>query len=100
MQRTLTISKGRKNFEERERRIYSHLDFFKGCEYFHFRDDGMRLTISRCGLDIPKNAMRGCRVDDTITFTFSSTIPLGKYLINEEESDEDRIVIDYLNKNE
>lgn len=94
--RTLTISKGRRNFEDRERRIYSNLDFFKDCEYFHFRDDGMKLTISKCGLEIPKKAMTGCRVGNMITFHFSSSIPLGIYEVNEDESNEDKLVINYL----
>ena len=95
--RTITISRIRKSFDDMERRIYSSLDFFKDCEYFLFRDNGITLTISKCGLDTPKKAVRGCRVGDTISFHFSSDIPLGCYDVNEEESNEDRLVINYLN---
>ena len=94
--RTITISRVCKNFDNCERRIYSRLDFFKDCESFLFLDRGIKLIIKKCGLDAPRNAVTGCRVGDTISFHFSSDIPLGCYEVNEEESNEDRLVINYL----
>ena len=94
--RTITITKGRKNFEDRERRICSNLSFFKDCEYFLFRDDGMKLTISKCGLDVPKRARTGCRNKGMIVFQFPGDMPLDTYKVNEEESNEDKLVINYL----
>ena len=72
--------------------IYSTDDWFKDAEYLVVKDDGYKLTITKCYLDIPKNAYKFNQQSHQIKCYID--IPFGVYDFD-EESNEDELIIYY-----
>lgn len=62
-------------------------------EYYTVKDDGECLVFKKCYLDVPKNAYKlraGCQLSIE-----HSEIQNGKYVFDNEESNEDKAVVYY-----
>ena len=72
----------------------SHIDWFSDCEYFTIKDDGAEsLTFIKCySLDPPSHTYKLSKIK---SFTIVSDIPIGRYAVDQEESDEDKLVVNY-----
>jgi len=80
----------------RQYHVTSGATFFDGLDYCKFNFDGIRITIEKCGLYVPKNAIRVVKqyansyrisvISDTLD------LPIGDFLFD-EESTQDCIVI-------
>ena len=85
--------------EGRQYNIYSGALFFDNLEYCVIKFDGTRITIQKCGLNIPKNAIKVvreepnyyCRLRLTES-NFEFELPIGNFLFD-EESTEDCVVL-------
>ena len=87
---SISITKGR---TERYRAVYSNSNWFDECEWYIIKDDGYCLTIKKClGIEIHKNAQKFSK---TKHFQFTSELPIGKFEIDEYDSDKDTLVIYY-----
>ena len=80
----------RSNWSRCRLTIYS--EWTDGVEYFTIHDTGMSLVIRKCGLDIPKGALK-CSGHQ---FDIVSDIPVGRHYFIIPEGDDREIVIDYL----
>lgn len=90
----ISVAMGR---TERYRHIYSNSSFFITGEYYVLKDNGELLTITRCGLDIPKKAQmftKGNGKTDGF-FQFVSELPVGKFEFEYDESTCDEVKIYY-----
>lgn len=80
------------------RQIYSNSNFFSDTDYYLLKDDGECLTITKCRMQIPKNARKVCkpsRIRNAYYFQFESEMPLGKFEFDADESNEDVLKIYY-----
>lgn len=79
----------------RFRLVYSNSNFFSDTDYYLLKDDGECLIITKCRMQIPKNARKVCKPNSSgYTFNFESEMPLGKFEFD-EESNEDMVKIYY-----
>lgn len=62
------------------------------CEYYTVRDTDFELIIKKCGLDVPKHAVK---LSVNWSMTTVSDIACGKYFINTEESTDEELIIPY-----
>lgn len=85
---SISVSMGR---TERYRNIYSNSNFFIVGEYYVLKDDGECLTITRCGLDVPKKAQMFIKTG----FQCISELPIKKFEFDAEESNCDEVRIYY-----
>lgn len=86
---TISVYKGK---GDRYRQMYSGSDWFDNAEYFDIQDDGYCLIIKKCYMEVPKTAQKFTYGRQ---FHFVSELPLGKFEIDSEESNEDELVIYY-----
>ncbi len=77
---------------DRIRKIYCKSDWFNDVEYFEFINDGSFLLIKKCLLDIPKKAIK---LPKSRSFDMVSNLPIGTFMIDDEESTEDELLIYY-----
>lgn len=87
---SISVYDGRK---DRYRQIESSSRWFDDEEYYVIKDDEDGcLTIKKCYMEIPKNAIKFSK---TRRFHFVSQLPKGTFCFDEEESNEDELVIYY-----
>lgn len=89
---SISVSMGR---TERYRQIYSNSNFFIGGDYYVLKDDGESLTITRCGLEVPKNAQMFVKGKTGGWFQCVSELPIKKIEFDAEESNCDEVRIYY-----
>jgi len=88
-----TVSIFEKGLQGRHRFLYSNSKWFDNCEYFTIKDDGECITIKKqIGVDVPKKSYKFSK---SRKFCFESELPIGKFEIDKDESDEDTLVIYY-----
>jgi len=78
---------------KRHRFIYSKYKWFDGCEYFTIKDNGECVIIGKCyGVDTPKKSYKFSK---SRKFGIESDLPVGKFEIDVDESNEDELFIYY-----
>ena len=86
MSNTITISRS-SNSSYRQVKINS--DWYEGSEFFTVKTSDGFMSITKHYLDVPAKAYKSIRG----YFHFPTDIPLGKFEIDEEESNEDELII-------
>jgi energy-coupling factor transporter ATP-binding protein EcfA2 len=88
-----TVSVFKKGLQGRHRFLYSNSKWFNDCQYFTIKDNGECITIQKqIGVNITKKSYKFSK---SRRFCFESELPIGKFEINKDESDEDTLVIYY-----
>tara|TARA_R110000868_G_scaffold103241_2_gene284352 strand:- start:810 stop:1139 length:330 start_codon:yes stop_codon:yes gene_type:complete len=78
------------------RQINTKSTFFDGCEYFIIKEDEDKITFERAPLDTRRNIKKAVKDNaGWVRFQFTSQIPVGRYVVDTDDSDEDRIVVYY-----
>ena len=84
----------RKGKRDSEKFIYICESWSKGTEYVTIKEYYNKIVISKCYLDIPKNAKK---ISKDNNIAYNSYVEAGKLFAYLQESDEDTLVF-YLNK--
>ena len=76
------------------RQINTKSKFFFDCEYFIIQEDDDTICFERAPLDAVNNIKKAVRYQgDWTKFQFTSNVPIGQYVIDSEDSNEDRLVV-------